>query len=132
MVTSDPDPPILYEGLRLTLTCDVTKGSHLSYTWFYNRQEVPSSPTSPLTPLLLWPVGNTLVVERVTTKHAGNYSCIAGTRMQTNSRFSSSREVTVRVKGTTAEFKSRKLMSQPQPYWTWGMAITETIYTENI
>ncbi|XP_052384025.1 Fc receptor-like protein 5 isoform X3 [Oncorhynchus keta] len=98
MVTSDPDPPILYEGLRLTLTCDVTKGSHLSYTWFYNRQEVTSSPTSPLTPLLLWPVGNTLVVERVTAKHAGNYSCIAGTRMQTNSRFSSSREVTVRVK----------------------------------
>ncbi|XP_071245815.1 Fc receptor-like protein 5 isoform X4 [Salvelinus alpinus] len=98
MVTSDPDPPILYEGLRLTLTCDVTKGSHLSYTWFYNRQEVTSSPTSPLTPLLLWPVGNTLVVERVTTKHAGNYSCIAGTRMQTNSRFSSSREVTVRIK----------------------------------
>ncbi|KAM9490084.1 Fc receptor-like protein 5 isoform 3-T3 [Salvelinus alpinus] len=98
MVTSDPDPPILYEGLRLTLTCDVTKGSHLSYTWFYNRQEVTSSPTSPLTPLLLWPVGNTLVVERVTTKHTGNYSCIAGTRMQTNSRFSSSREVTVRIK----------------------------------
>ncbi|CAB1344383.1 unnamed protein product [Coregonus sp. 'balchen'] len=98
MVTSDPDPPILYEGSRLVLSCDVTRGSHLSYTWFYNRQEVTSSPTSPLTPLLLWPVGNTLVVERVTAKHAGNYSCMAGTRIKTNSRFSSSGEVTVRVK----------------------------------
>ncbi|KAL1005511.1 hypothetical protein UPYG_G00060030, partial [Umbra pygmaea] len=97
-VTSDPDPPTLYEGSRLTLRCVVNKGSHLSYTWFFNRQEVTSSSASPLTPLLLQLVENTLVVETVTAMHAGNYYCMAGTRMETISRFSSSTEVTVKVK----------------------------------
>ncbi|XP_028977848.2 Fc receptor-like protein 5 isoform X2 [Esox lucius] len=94
-VTSDPQPPVLYEGSRLTLSCDVRAGSHLSYTWFHNRQEVTSLPTSPLNPRLL--LGNTLIVENVTAEHAGNYYCIARTMLM-DRRFSSSSEVNIKVK----------------------------------
>lgn len=93
-MTSDPHPPVLYEASRLILSCDVTKGSHLSYTWFFNRKEVTSS-TLPL----LRPTGNELVVKNVTTKHAGNYSCMASAMVKDNLRVSSSREVQVIVKG---------------------------------
>lgn len=92
-VTPDPSPPVMYEGSRLILRCDVTRGSHLSYTWFFNKQEVMSSalPSLRLS-------GNVLVVDEVTQVHAGSYSCVAGTKMRTNSRFSSSGELQVTVK----------------------------------
>ncbi|XP_071381264.1 Fc receptor-like protein 5 isoform X3 [Centroberyx affinis] len=92
-LTSEPFPPVAYEGSRLVLSCDVTRGSHLSYTWFFNRREVTSSALP-----LLRPAGNKLVVEKVTSEHAGKYSCMAGTSMKENSRFSSSEEVQVTVK----------------------------------
>lgn len=90
-MTSDPDPPVLYEGARLLLRCDVTRGSHLSYSWFFNRQEVNASSS-------LRPVGNSLVVDQVAARHAGNYYCMAGTTAMGNSRFSNSGEVQVKVK----------------------------------
>ncbi|KAF7656016.1 hypothetical protein LDENG_00047360 [Lucifuga dentata] len=92
-VTFERFPPVAYEGTHFVLTCDVTQGSHLSYTWFFNRKKVTSS-TSPLFHL----EGNKLVLEKVTVKHAGNYSCMAGSRVQDTNRFSSSGEVYVTVK----------------------------------
>ncbi|XP_028316502.1 Fc receptor-like protein 5 [Gouania willdenowi] len=92
-VTSDPFPPVVYEGSRLILSCDARKGSHLSYTWFFNRKEVTSSYSN-----LFHLNGNQLVVERVIPQHAGNYSCIAWSMVQTIKRFSSSSEVQVIVK----------------------------------
>ncbi|XP_056137069.1 Fc receptor-like protein 5 isoform X2 [Lampris incognitus] len=93
-VTSDPYPPVLYEGSRLVLSCVVTKGSHLSYTWFFNRREV-----TPSTQNWLRLPGNKLIVEEVSSENAGIYSCLAGTKIMENSMVSSSRELQVVVKG---------------------------------
>lgn len=93
-VTSDPFPPVAHEGSRIELSCSVAKGSHLVYTWFFNRKELTSL-TSPLLVL----TGNTLVIEKVAPEHAGYYSCMAWSRVQDTRRFSSSTEVLVTVKG---------------------------------
>ncbi|KAM3623792.1 uncharacterized protein V6R79_015556 [Siganus canaliculatus] len=92
-VTSDYFPPVAYEGSTFILNCNVSKGSHLSYTWFFNRKEVTSS-DSPFFHL----VGNTLLMEKVTPEHAGVYSCMAWSNVQDIRRFSSSPEVQVTVK----------------------------------
>ncbi|XP_035039746.1 Fc receptor-like protein 5 isoform X1 [Hippoglossus stenolepis] len=92
-VTAEPFPPVAYEGSRIILKCNVTRGSHLSYTWFFNRKALTSS-TSPLFHL----TGNELVMEQATPEHAGHYSCRAWSMVQDNTRFSSSTEVKVTVK----------------------------------
>ncbi|XP_045904421.1 putative pregnancy-specific beta-1-glycoprotein 7 isoform X3 [Micropterus dolomieu] len=92
-VTSEPSPPVAYEGSHIVLSCNVTKGSHLSYTWFFNRKEVTSS-TSPFFHI----TENKLVIEELTPELAGNYYCMAWSRVQDIRRFSSSSEVQVTVK----------------------------------
>ncbi|XP_053275699.1 Fc receptor-like protein 5 isoform X2 [Pleuronectes platessa] len=92
-VAAEPFPPVAYEGSRIVLKCTVTRGSHLSYIWFFNRKKVTSS-TSPLFHL----TGNELVMEQATPEHAGNYSCIAWSMVQDSSRFLGSAEVKVTVK----------------------------------
>ncbi|CAL8330409.1 unnamed protein product [Lota lota] len=91
-ITSEPDPAVLYEGSRLVLSCDVVVESNLTYTWFFNRSTV-----TPKTSPSLRPAGSKLVVERVTSLHAGLYSCMTMARLKEN-RTSSSREVQVTVK----------------------------------
>uniref|UniRef100_UPI0037E8E71F Fc receptor-like protein 5 isoform X2 n=1 Tax=Semicossyphus pulcher TaxID=241346 RepID=UPI0037E8E71F len=92
-VVSEPSPAVAYEGSRVVLSCNVTKGSHLSYTWFFNRKELTSS-SSPLLHL----TGNQLVMENVTPEHAGNYSCMAWSQVHDIRRYSGSSEVQVTVK----------------------------------
>lgn len=93
-VNSDPFPAVLYEGSRMVLRCDAAKGSHLSYSWFFNKKQVTSA-TSPR----LHITGNKIVMERATPEHTGAYSCIAWSRVQDVQWFSSSSEVKVIVKG---------------------------------
>ncbi|XP_077380644.1 Fc receptor-like protein 5 isoform X3 [Festucalex cinctus] len=92
-VNSDPFPAVLYEGSRMVLSCDATKGSHLSYTWFFNRMQVSSANST-----RLHMSGNKLVMERANPEHAGYYSCMAWSRVGDVQRFSSSSEVKVEVK----------------------------------
>ncbi|XP_042340419.1 uncharacterized protein LOC121941657 [Plectropomus leopardus] len=92
-VTSEPFPPVTFEGSDIVLSCSVTQGSHLSYTFFFNKKEVTSL-TSPLFHI----TGNKLVMEKVTPEHAGYYSCMAWSTVQDIRRFSSSSEVQVTVK----------------------------------
>ncbi|KAG7281947.1 hypothetical protein CRUP_003005, partial [Coryphaenoides rupestris] len=92
-ITSEPNPAVLYEGSRLTLSCNATHGSQLSYTWFFNRSEV-----TPLTSPSFRPAGSKLVVDRVTPLHAGIYSCLTEARLKQENRSSSSKEVRVVVK----------------------------------
>ncbi|XP_030271175.1 neogenin isoform X1 [Sparus aurata] len=91
-VTSEPFPPVAYEGSGFVLNC-TTKGSHLSYTWFFNRKEVTSN-TSPAFQLS----GNKLVMGNVTFEHAGSYYCMATSRVQDTERFSNSAPVQLTVK----------------------------------
>ncbi|XP_070408119.1 Fc receptor-like protein 5 isoform X2 [Nothobranchius furzeri] len=88
-VTSDPSPPVAYEGSRVLLSCEVDRGSHLYFTWYFNRKEIISGFNLS---------GNKLVMERVTLGNAGNYYCIAWSAVQDIRRFSTSTEVTVSVK----------------------------------
>ncbi|XP_026130504.1 uncharacterized protein LOC113110608 [Carassius auratus] len=91
-LSSDPDPAILYEGQKLVLRCLVRKGTHLSFTWYHNKQEVNSS--SELHRLS----GDSLTMDRVTEMHAGIYSCTARNQMTVNPRFSSSQSLHVTVR----------------------------------
>ncbi|CAL8332209.1 unnamed protein product [Merluccius merluccius] len=92
MLVITSDPTVLYEGSRLVLSCDATVESQLSYTWFFNRKNVMN-----LTSPSLHPTGSKLVVEQVTSLHAGAYSCMTQS-MRKEKRSSSSREVQVVVK----------------------------------
>ncbi|XP_070710361.1 Fc receptor-like protein 5 isoform X2 [Pempheris klunzingeri] len=92
-VISEPFPPIAYVGSDIVLSCNVSRGSHLSYAWFFNKKEV-IPPTSPFLHLS----GNKLVVGKVTPEHAGNYSCMAWSRVKDIKRFSSSSEIQLTVK----------------------------------
>ncbi|KTF80167.1 hypothetical protein cypCar_00031418 [Cyprinus carpio] len=91
-LSSDPDPAIIYEGQKLVLRCLVRKGTHLSFTWYHNTQELDSS--SELHRLS----GDALTVDGATEMHAGIYSCTAQNQMTVNPRFSSSRNLLVTVK----------------------------------
>ncbi|XP_059393444.1 neogenin [Carassius carassius] len=91
-LSSDPDPAILYEGQKLVLRCLVRKGTHLSFTWYHNKQEVNSS--SELHRLS----GDSLTMDRATEMHAGIYSCTARNQMTVNPRFSSSQSLHVTVR----------------------------------
>ncbi|XP_077575746.1 Fc receptor-like protein 5 isoform X2 [Stigmatopora nigra] len=92
-INSDPSPAILYEGSRLVLSCDVAMGSHLSYTWFFNRKKM-NSPTSQQ----LHFTENKLVIERATPDHGGYYTCMAWSRVRDVKRFFTSSDVKVVVK----------------------------------
>ncbi|XP_054865755.1 carcinoembryonic antigen-related cell adhesion molecule 5-like isoform X2 [Amphiprion ocellaris] len=84
---------VTYEGSRLVLSCDVQTGSHLSYTWLFNKKEVTSSALA-----FFHLAGNKLVMESVTPEHAGDYSCMAWSMVKDIRRFSGSQEVQVTIK----------------------------------
>ncbi|XP_051532175.1 Fc receptor-like protein 5 isoform X2 [Myxocyprinus asiaticus] len=88
---SVPDPPIIYEGERLVLSCLVRKGTHLSYTWYHKQEVVVPSDLYRLSE-------NTLTVDTVSEHHAGMYSCTAQNQVLVNPRSSSSRSLNVIVK----------------------------------
>ncbi|XP_077100074.1 Fc receptor-like protein 5 isoform X2 [Siphateles boraxobius] len=91
-VSSDPDPPILYEGHKFSLRCLVRKGTHLSFTWHHDQQQVNAS--SDIYRLS----GDALTVDTASERHAGTYACTAQNMMEVNPRFSSSRSLHVIVK----------------------------------
>ncbi|XP_077096434.1 Fc receptor-like protein 5 isoform X2 [Siphateles boraxobius] len=91
-VSSDPDPPILYEGHKFSLRCLVRKGTHLSFTWHHDQQQVNAS--SDIYRLS----GDALTVDAASERHAGTYACTAQNMMEVNPRFSSSRNLHVIVK----------------------------------
>lgn len=95
-MTSEPSPPVAYEGSSIILSCDVDRGSHLSYTWFFNRKEVTSSTSG------FNITGNKLVMGRATPEHSGNYYCVAWSAVRDVRSFSTSTEAKVTVKGKTS------------------------------
>ncbi|TRY82673.1 hypothetical protein DNTS_032603 [Danionella cerebrum] len=91
-LSSNPHPPVLFEGQSLVLQCLVRSGSRLSFTWFHEKQEVKApSPQFRIN-------GNTLSVDAVSEKHAGKYSCMAQNQVTLNPRFSSSTDLQITVK----------------------------------
>ncbi|XP_016894142.1 Fc receptor-like protein 5 isoform X3 [Cynoglossus semilaevis] len=91
-VSSEPSPAVAYEGSRVVLQCDAT-GSNLSYTWYFNQEEV-----TPSTGPLFHTTGNQLVLDELTPEHSGLYSCYAWSVLEDIRRVSVSRELRVTVK----------------------------------
>lgn len=121
-VTSEPFPPVAYEGSRFSLRCRVAVGSHLSYTWFFNRTEVkPSS--------LFSPRGDELVIEKVSQQHAGYYSCLAWSMVQDTKRYSSSTMVQLTVKG---ECQRSPNTVQSQTCWLSASSFEYTLNREGL
>ncbi|XDV51099.1 hypothetical protein PO909_020045, partial [Leuciscus waleckii] len=91
-LSSDPDPPVRYEGQKFTLRCLVRKGTHLSFTWYHDQQEVNASSDHYRLS------GDALTVDAASERHDGTYSCTAQNMMEDNPRYSSSRNLRVIVK----------------------------------
>ncbi|XP_039545929.1 Fc receptor-like protein 5 isoform X1 [Pimephales promelas] len=98
-LSSDPDPPVLYEGQTFTLRCLVRKGTHLSFTWDHDQQEVNASSQHYRLS------GDALTVDAASERHAGTYSCTAQNIMEVNPRFSSSQNLRVTVKQNISTLK---------------------------
>lgn len=88
----NPNPPTIYEGAGFNLSCKARKGTHLTYSWYHNKQEVTSP--SPLHHF----VGNMLTVDKANERHAGSYSCMAKNMIRNKTRVSTSMLTTVVVK----------------------------------
>ncbi|XP_028829855.1 hemicentin-1 isoform X2 [Denticeps clupeoides] len=89
---TEPDPPILYEGVGFRLRCEVEKGSHLSYTWYHNRQKVSVASA-------MYNISeNMLTVKRATEHHGGSYFCMACNQVGNITRLSNSNEEHVVIK----------------------------------
>lgn len=121
-LSSEPDPPVVYEGEPLVLRCLVSRGTHLSFMWYHNRQEVTSSPSE-----LYRLSENTLTVDRAGEQHAGIYSCTAQNQMDVNTRYSSSRNLEVIVKSKNSsvqhQFNNKLHNSHDESKlcWKWFM-----------
>nr|XP_009304609.1 Fc receptor-like protein 5 isoform X2 [Danio rerio] len=114
-VSADPHPPLLYEEQKLVLRCEVRKGTHLSFSWFYNEQQV--NPSSGLYRIN----ADTLTVDSAGERHAGIYSCMAENQVTVNPRFSSSPNIQVIVKKHISQLSAS--------LWVWwdGAALQANI-----
>ncbi|XP_015211456.2 Fc receptor-like protein 5 isoform X2 [Lepisosteus oculatus] len=113
-VVSDPGPDWaeLFEGDTLTLRCEVLKGNHLSYEWYFNTSKVSSSAAHRL-------VNNMMVIDRVSVQQAGIYSCIAKNQVSNSSQFTSAStnlKVIVKVLVSKPEI-SYAIIKEDSTYW---------------
>ncbi|XP_066560628.1 inactive tyrosine-protein kinase 7 isoform X2 [Amia ocellicauda] len=92
-LVSDPQFAVLFENEKLTLRCNVVKGTHLSYEWFFNSQPIVNSTAHRF-------INNMMIIEQVNSHQSGSYFCLAKNHMNGTLQFSNSSlpiQVTVRV-----------------------------------
>ncbi|XP_050979319.1 Fc receptor-like protein 5 [Labeo rohita] len=79
----------MWEGQTLTLQCNKTKGTYVTYNWFRNNVPVqmPYDRNE-----------DTLTIHRVSAQNTGNYVCVASNRYNDTTIFNSTSDVTVYVK----------------------------------
>ena len=65
-----PDPPIVPEFSTVTLSCGVSQGTDLTFSWTYN-----GSPLSPSSTRLLSNDNKDLTIVNVTREDGGSYLC---------------------------------------------------------
>nr|XP_055040092.1 synaptogyrin-2b isoform X2 [Misgurnus anguillicaudatus] len=79
-ITSHPSTDDLWEGQSLTLYCNITKGTHVSYDWLVNGKSVHT--------------GSSLTIQSLSVQHTGDYQCVASNQVNDTMVFNSSSDVT--------------------------------------
>uniref|UniRef100_A0A9J8AKS4 Si:dkey-93h22.7 n=1 Tax=Cyprinus carpio carpio TaxID=630221 RepID=A0A9J8AKS4_CYPCA len=90
MLISHPSSDYIWEGQTLTLQCKKTKGTYVSYDWFWNDTPVqmPYDKNN-----------DTLTIHSVSAQNTGDYMCVASNQYNDTTTFNtSSNAVTVNVK----------------------------------
>ncbi|MGH0119435.1 UNVERIFIED_CONTAM: hypothetical protein FKN15_024178 [Acipenser sinensis] len=99
-VESDPPSAKVWEGERLTLTCNAAKGNRLRYEWhFKTKTATMKSVTS----------GRSMTIHRVLENQAGNYSCVANNNLTAGHSQDIEVEVKARVRGVSLESRPHPL-----------------------
>ncbi|XP_062412150.1 hemicentin-2 isoform X2 [Sardina pilchardus] len=88
-ILSDPPSKEIFEGMTLRLVCNITKGSHVSYKWFFNGK-----PLGDATP------PNTLTIHNTTVNDSGGYVCIGSSTVNNISVNLSNSSKTITIKET--------------------------------
>nr|XP_055040104.1 carcinoembryonic antigen-related cell adhesion molecule 2-like [Misgurnus anguillicaudatus] len=84
-ITLHPSTDDLWEGQSLTLYCNITKGTHVSYDWLVNGKSVHT--------------GSSLTIQSLSVQHTGDYQCVASNQVNDTMVFNSSSDVkSVQVK----------------------------------
>ncbi|XP_062412149.1 Fc receptor-like protein 3 isoform X1 [Sardina pilchardus] len=86
-ILSDPPSKEIFEGMTLRLVCNITKGSHVSYKWFFNGK-----PLGDATP------PNTLTIHNTTVNDSGGYVCIGSSTVNNISVNLSNSSKTITIK----------------------------------
>lgn len=92
-IVSHPSSDDVWEGQTLTLQCNITKGTHVSYDWLQNG-----------TPLHTGLHTSRLIIPSLSVRrHAGDYQCVASNRLNDTTVYNSTSNVmSVQVKGQSA------------------------------
>ncbi|XP_057217767.1 B-cell receptor CD22 isoform X1 [Triplophysa rosa] len=87
-IVSHPSSDDLWVGQTLTLRCDITRGTHVSYDWLQNG-----------TPLHSGLRASRLTIPSLSVHHTGDYQCVASNRLNDTAVYNSSSDVmSVQVK----------------------------------
>ncbi|KAF7656015.1 hypothetical protein LDENG_00047350 [Lucifuga dentata] len=85
-------PVEFFEGKTLELRCNISAGTHVSYSWLMNGQPVSQSP-------LRYYAHDQLFIYRTTSQDSGSYMCVATNQFNETQVFTSnSSEVQITVK----------------------------------
>ncbi|KAK7118967.1 hypothetical protein R3I94_020972 [Phoxinus phoxinus] len=85
-IISDPAGDDVWEGQTLTLRCEKSRGTYVSYEWLWNER--PYGTTD-----------DTLIIHRLSALNSGDYMCVASNRFNDTTTFnSSSAVISVKVK----------------------------------
>ncbi|KAK7127320.1 hypothetical protein R3I93_020030 [Phoxinus phoxinus] len=85
-IISDPAGDDVWEGQTLTLRCEKSKGTYVSYEWLWNER--PYGTTD-----------DTLIIHRLSALNSGDYMCVASNQFNDTTTFnSSSAVISVKVK----------------------------------
>ncbi|XP_065115304.1 cell adhesion molecule CEACAM1 [Paramisgurnus dabryanus] len=79
-ITSHPSTDDLWEGQSLTLYCNITKGTHVSYDWLVNGKSVHT--------------GSSLTIQSLSVQQTGDYQCVASNKLNNKKIYKSSSNVT--------------------------------------
>ncbi|TRY82669.1 hypothetical protein DNTS_032601 [Danionella cerebrum] len=89
-IVSHPSHLNLWEGQTLLLRCEIEAGSYVSYDWFVNGAVIESQ---------LDRSNNTLMIDRLSAQHSGDYSCGASNQFNHSIGFNKSSDaIAVHVK----------------------------------